>query len=66
MDVPGDFDLFTHHVNTFGNLVFLSLQGFPSGFAYWADFRGTVGSRLLFDVFVNQGSGFFFVSQLLL
>lgn len=66
VDVPGDFDLFTHHVNTFGNFVFLNLRGFQGGVAYWADFRGTVGGQLLFDVFVTQGSGFFFVGQLLL
>lgn len=65
-DIPGDSDLFTHHVNTFGNLVFLPLRGFTSGVAYWADFRGFVGSRFLFDVYVTQGSSFFFVGQLLL
>ena len=67
VDVPGDFDIFTHHVDFFGNLVFLSLQGFPSGFAFWGDFRGTTFSgRLLFDIYVTRGVGFFFVGQLLL
>ena len=63
-DFAGDNDIFTHHVNTFGNFWFLSLAGFPSGLAYWADFRGFFGSRMLFDVWVNQGFGFFFVGQL--
>ena len=66
VDVPGDFDIFVHSVNRFGNLVFVSLEGFPAGLAYWADFKGTVSGRLLFDVFVFQGSSFFFVGQLLL
>ena len=65
-DIPGDNDIFTHHVDTFGDLVFLSLEGFPSGVAYWVDFRGTVGSQLLFDVYATQGGSFFFVGQLLL
>jgi hypothetical protein len=67
VDFPGDVDLFTHHVNTFGNLVFLSLEGFTSGLAYWGDFRGTTFSgRLLFDIYVFQGDvgGFFFVGQI--
>jgi hypothetical protein len=65
-DLPGDKDLFTHHVDFLGNLAFLSLVGFTSGVAYWADFRGTVGGQFLFDVFVTQGGSFFFVGQLLL
>ena len=62
----GDLDIFTHHVNSFGNLVFVSLAGLPSGLAYWLDFRGPVGSRLLYDVFTTTGGPFFFVGQILL
>ena len=66
VDFPGDTDIFVHSVNTFGNFASVTLRGFPAGFAYWADFKGTVSGRLLFDVFVFQGSSFFFVGQLLL
>lgn len=65
-DIPGDNDIFVHNVNFFGNFVSLSVAGFPSGLAYWCDFRGLVGPQMLFDVWVNQGFGFFFVGQLTL
>ena len=65
-DVPGDFDIFTHHTGPAGLFTPLALRGFPAGFAYWLNFLGTVGGRLLFDVFLTTGGGFFFVGQFLL
>jgi hypothetical protein len=63
LDVPGDFDVFAFTGNEAANPLFVSLlAGAPAGFAYWLDFQGTDAfGRLIFDVFVNQGAGFFFV-----
>ena len=66
-DIPGDFDLFTHHVNSSGNLVSgVSIAGLAPGFAYWLDFLGTSNSQLVSDVYAYEASGSFYVGQLLL
>jgi hypothetical protein len=67
LDVPGDFDIFVFTGDTAANPLFVSLFGSPAGFAYWFNFTGRDAfGRLVFDVFVNQGTGFFFVETVAL
>jgi hypothetical protein len=65
-DIPGDFDIFTHHTNSIGGFATLSLRGFPAGIGYWLNFLGTISAGLLYDVYVSTGGSFFFVGQLVL
>jgi hypothetical protein len=64
-DMPGDFDIFTFHADGFNNELKVSVEGLPSGFAYWLDFQGTDAfDRLVYDVFITTGGSFFFVTTI--
>ena len=61
-DIPGDKDIFVISANAAANPATASFAG-TSGFAYWLNFRGLDASgRSVFDVYTNQGAGFFFVT----
>lgn len=63
--VTGDLDVFalyTTHTSlpVLGSASVGSTQ-LPTAFAYWLDFRGTSGGFLMYDVYADQGVGFFYV-----
>jgi len=63
-DIPGDSDIFVISANATSNPLFVSFFPGASGFAYWLDFRGIDEfGRAVFDVYTNQGAGFFFVTR---
>jgi hypothetical protein len=62
-DVP-DPDIFTIHSDGFSNPVLVPLFGLPVSRAMWFNFLGfNSAQRPMFAVYVNQGSGFFFVGN---
>ena len=62
-DIPGDRDIFVISANAVSNPLLVSFFAGASGFAYWLDFLGfdRFGGAV-FDVYTNQGTGFFFVT----
>lgn len=62
-----DPDIFTVHSDGFSNSVLVSLAGLPASRAMWFNFVGlNSAGRLVYAVYVTQGSGFFFVGNLVL
>ena len=60
-------DIFTMHSDGFSNPVFVSLSGFPASRAMFLFFQGvTPAGRAQYDLYVDQGSGFFFVDTVLI
>ncbi len=66
LDNPGDGDIFVHGADAYGFFEPFTLGGLPAGVAYWLDLRGYSGRYLVYDVYLNAGFGFFFVTQFLL
>lgn len=59
-----DPDIFTIHSDGFSNPVLVPLFGLPVSRAMWFNFIGfTAAQRPAFAVYINQGSGFFFVGN---
>jgi len=69
-DQAVDRDIFTVHSNIFANPIQLTIMGAPGnfgGFSYWLNFLGADAfGNLVFDVFVNQGAGWFLTGQFFL
>jgi hypothetical protein len=62
-DLPGTRDIFVISANAVSNPLLVSFFG-SSGFAYWLAFQGFDASgSSVFDVYSNQGDGFFFVTR---
>jgi hypothetical protein len=62
-----DPDIFTIHLDGSSNPVPVHLNGLPEGYAWWLNFRGfNRFGRGVYDVYVTQGSGFFFVGTVAL
>ena len=60
-------DIFTMHSDGFSNPVLVSLAGFPVSRAMFLFFLGvTPEGPSEYDLYVDQGSGFFFVDNVLL
>jgi hypothetical protein len=60
-------DIFTMHSNGFSNPVLVSLSGLPVSRAMFLFFiGGTAEGSLEYELWVDQGSGFFFVDFVLL
>jgi hypothetical protein len=60
-------DIFTIHSDGFSDPVLVSLAGFPASRAMWLFFLGsTPDGRSQYALYVDQGSGFFFVGNVLL
>ena len=65
--INGFGDIFTMHSDGFSDPVLVSLAGFPASRAMWLFFVGfTPAGRSEYDLYVDQGSGFFFVDTVLL
>lgn len=66
----GDLDIFTVQTSHGSAPLSAALVAggvlFPSAFAYWLDFTGTVAGFLRYDVFADQGFGFFYVTTVFL
>jgi len=63
-DIPSDFDIFVISANAVSTPLPASFFAGVSGFAYWLDFQFIDAfGRAVFDVYVNQGAGFFFVTR---
>ena len=63
-NIPGDYDIFVISANAVSNPWPVSFFAGASGFAYWLDFLFfDAFGRYVFDVYVNQGAGFFFVTR---
>jgi hypothetical protein len=59
-------DIFTMHSDGFSNPVLVSLSGFPVSRAMFLFFQEvTPAGRARYDLYVDQGSGFFFVNTVL-
>jgi hypothetical protein len=56
-DLPGDLDLFTHHIDALGNPVLMTMEGQTIAYCYFLDFIGTSGNYLVFDMYGDQGVG---------
>ncbi len=67
-DLAGDADMFVHTANASGVPFFVSVAGFFIGITFWLDFRGFVGSQMLFNVWAVSTTGvpFAFLGQFLL
>jgi hypothetical protein len=62
-NLAGDPDIFVFNVDAFANPLLVPVLGPPAG-AYWVNFVGFDGlGRFVFDVYANQGAGFFFVMR---
>lgn len=62
-DIPGDGDIFIFSANAVSNPLLAAFAG-GLGFAYWLDFRFVDAfGRAVYDVYANQGTGFFFVTR---
>jgi hypothetical protein len=60
-------DIFTIHSDGFSDPVIVSLAGFPASRAMFLFFLGvTPAGRSQYDLYVDQGFGFFFVDTVLL
>jgi hypothetical protein len=60
-------DIFTIHSDGFSDPVLVSLAGFPASRAMFLFFLGsTPDGRSEYDLYVDQGSGFFFVDTVVL
>ena len=60
-------DIFTMHSDGFSNPVVVSLAGFPVSRAMWLFFLGvTPEGPSEYELWVDQGTGFFFVDNVLL
>ena len=60
-------DIYTMHSDGFSNPVLVSLAGFPASRAIFLFFLGsTPDGRSEYDLYVDQGSGFFFVDTVVL
>ena len=60
-------DIFTIHSDGFSDPVLVSLAGFPASRAMFLFFLGfTPAGRSEYDLYVDQGSGFFFVDTVVL
>jgi len=60
-------DIYTIHSDRFSNPVLVSVAGFPAARAMFLFFQGvTPAGRAQYDLYVDQGSGFFFVATVLL
>ena len=61
-NVGADPDIFTIHLDGSSNPVRVHLDGLTEGYAWWLNFRGfNRFGRGVYDVYVTQGAGFFFV-----
>ena len=61
-NVGPDPDILTIHLDGSSNPVPIHLNGLTEGFAWWLKFIGfNRFGRGVYDVYVTQGSGFFFV-----
>lgn len=56
-DLAGDADMFVHTANANGIPFFVSVGGIFVGIAFWLDFQGFVGSRMLFNVWAVSTTG---------
>src|SRR5262245_21219891 len=62
-DLPVGSGLFIISANAVSNPLLVSFFAGASGFAYWLNFLGFDGfGRAIYDVYINQGAGFFFVT----
>jgi hypothetical protein len=59
-------DIFTIHSDGFSNPVLVSLAGFPAARAILLFFQGVTAGRSEYDLYVDQGFGFFFVDTVFL
>ena len=50
-DLPGDLDIFTHHINGVGNAVLMTMEGQTVAYCYMLDYKGTSGNHLVFDLY---------------
>jgi hypothetical protein len=65
--INGFGDIFTIHSDGFSDPVLVSLAGFPASRAMFLFFLGsTPDGRSEYDLYVDQGSGFFFVDTVVL
>ena len=65
--INGFGDIFTIHSDGFSNPVLVSLAGFPASRAMLLFFlEFTPAGRARYDLYVDQGSGFFFVDTVVL
>jgi hypothetical protein len=61
-NVGPDPDILTIHIDGSSNPVPVHLNGLTEGYAWWLNFRGfNRFGRGVYDVYVTQGAGFFFV-----
>jgi len=66
-NLSGNGDISMYQADAVSNPLAVSLFGSPQALAYWLQFLGfdAVGHRV-FNVFVSQGVGFFFVTRIAL
>jgi hypothetical protein len=66
-NVGADPDIFTIHLDGSSNPVPVHLNGLTEGYAWWLNFlRFDRFGRGVYDVYVTQGAGFFFVGTVTL
>ena len=59
-------DIYTIHSDGFSNPVFASVAGFPVSRALWLFFVGPTPAGNEYELWIDQGGGFFFVDNVLL
>ncbi len=61
----GDGDIFVQFADLDGNLLFTNIDGFPDALAYWFRATGTFDpdGLAIYDFLIDQGAGFFLVTQ---
>ena len=59
-------DIYTTHSDRFSDPVFVSVAGFPVSRALWLFFLESTPAGNVYALYVDQGSGFFFVGDVLL
>ena len=63
-NVGADPDILTIHIDESSNPVRVHLNGLTEGYAWWLKFRSLDRlGRGVYDLYVTQGAGFFFVDQ---
>jgi hypothetical protein len=64
--IASDLNISAFAANATGNPLFLpAVAGGPAAFAFWLSFQGfNVFGESVYDVYANQGFGFFFVTRI--
>lgn len=58
-DNAGDFDIFIHPIDSFAELLFVSLASTFTGFAFWLDFEGFNGGFEQYGVYTCPSANSF-------